>query len=68
MAKVVAKLCIEIGVDVNYDVLTHAEIADIDGYGLNSGDSETRWDLLNMGSSIRARAIEYMNEWRGING
>lgn len=64
MAKVVAKLCVEIGIDVNYDVMTHAEIADVDGYGLYSGDDDCRWDLYGMGGEIRRRAVEYINEWK----
>ena len=28
------------------DVYTHAEIAEIDGYGITSGDPDMRWDLL----------------------
>lgn len=65
MAKVVAKLCVEIGIDLNYDVMSHNEIAEHDGYGLYSGDTECKWDLRGYESGIRARALEFMSEWQG---
>ena len=46
MAKVVAVLCAGLGIAIDADaVMTHAEAALVDGYGVGSGDSETRWDL-----------------------
>lgn len=60
--KVVAKMCIEIGIPLE-NVYTHAEIADIDGYGLYSGDCDMRWDLLNYGEYIRSIARGYMHDW-----
>lgn len=36
---------LEIPIDSEH-VMTHAEIADIDGYGLYSNDPDLRWDLL----------------------
>lgn len=62
MAKVVAKLCIEIGIPLN-QVFTHAEIADKDGYGLKSGDADIRWDLIFQGDCIREKAKTYMEIW-----
>lgn len=44
MAKVVAVLCDELGLVVNkYNVMTHSEVADIDGYG--PATTCERWDL-----------------------
>lgn len=63
MAKVVAKLCIEIGLDIDSCVYTHAEVADIDGYGLYGSDPDIRWDLFELGNYIRAEASEYAYEW-----
>lgn len=68
MAKTVAILCEELGLDMSYpQVMTHSEAADIDGYGIGSGDPETRWDLLGLidsdgelkpgGNVIRGKAI-----------
>ena len=62
MGKVVAKLCIEIGIPLE-NVLTHAEAADIDGYGLNGPDPDMRWDLYGRGDEIRAIARNYMTSW-----
>lgn len=47
MARVICVLCEELELPIDDDhVLTHAEIADIDGYGINDDDPEMRWDLL----------------------
>ena len=62
MAKVVAKLCIEIGIPLDR-VFTHAEIADIDGYGITSDDDDIRWDLIFQGDCIREKAKRYMETW-----
>lgn len=57
------------------DVYTHAEIAEIDGYGVSSGEPDMRWDLLYLpdysnggvlvpgGDLIRGKA-----EWYKQNG
>ena len=43
LAKVVAVLCAGLGIAIDADaVMTHAEAALVDGYGVGSGDSETR--------------------------
>lgn len=63
MAKVVAKLCVEIGLNIDGDVWTHAEVANFDGYGIGDGDPDLRWDLYGIGWKIRQRAREYVNEW-----
>lgn len=56
------------------DVYTHAEIAQIDGYGVDSGDPDMRWDLLYLpdygnggvlvpgGDLIRGKAEFYKQE------
>ncbi len=62
MAQVIAKICIEVGIPIA-NVWTHAEIADFDGYGIASGDSDCRWDLINQGDEIRNRARVYVNKW-----
>lgn len=62
MGRVVAKLCIEIGIPLD-NVYTHAEVADIDGYGLDSGDPDLRWDLYGDGDYIRNIARGYMDAW-----
>nr|DAQ58792.1 MAG TPA: N-acetylmuramoyl-L-alanine amidase [Caudoviricetes sp.] len=64
LAKVVAKLCIEIGIPIGYPtVMTHAEVADIDGYGIFDSDPDMRWDLYGLGDEIRMRAERYAYEW-----
>ena len=46
MAKIVAILCRELRLPLTDDtVMTHCEIAFIDGYGPGDGDSDMRWDL-----------------------
>lgn len=46
MAKVVCILCEELGLGMSMpDVMTHGEIADVDGYGLCGPDPDCRWDL-----------------------
>lgn len=62
LAKVVAKLCIEIGIPLE-NVYTHSEIAELDGYGITSGDPDLRWDLIHQGEDIRERVLEYMHAW-----
>ena len=46
MALVIRLLCdgLELPIDAEH-VMTHAEVATIDGYGPGSGDPQTRWDL-----------------------
>lgn len=63
MAKVVAKLCVEIGIYPEGNVWTHAEVADFDGYGIHDDDPDMRWDLYGLGWQIRQRVREYINEW-----
>lgn len=45
MAMLTAKAELILGLTAD-DVYTHAEIAQIDGYGADSGDPDMRWDLL----------------------
>lgn len=70
MSKVVCILCEELGLEMTArDVLTHSEIADIDGYGVGGPDPDMRWDLLLLqdsdgvlkpgGDVIRGKAIWY---------
>ena len=54
MAKVVAKLCVEIGIYPEGNVWTH---------GLHDDDPDMRWDLYGLGWQIRQRVREYINEW-----
>lgn len=71
LAQVVSKLCIEIGIPLD-EVYTHAEIADVDGYGINDSDPDMRWDLLKLsendndwsgGDIIRGKARFYAHQW-----
>lgn len=62
MAKVVAKLCIEIGIPLE-NVMTHGEVAEIDGYSIFDNDPDFRWDLFGLEDEIRSRVREYMHEW-----
>jgi len=41
-------------------VMTHAEIATIDGYGPGSGSPDTRWDFYGEGDWFRSKAIWYL--------
>lgn len=67
MAKIVYKICKAKGWDIVYDrVKTHAEWADIDGYGIHDSDPDMRWDLLKLpqedgegGDIIRGKAIYF---------
>ena len=46
MAKIVALLCRELNLPIEEDtVMTHCEIAFVDGYGPGDGDPDMRWDL-----------------------
>lgn len=62
MAKVAAKIAEEVGIETN-NIKTHAEIADIDGYGINSDDPQMRWDLIHYGDDLRARVKIYRDKW-----
>ena len=72
LAMVVTAICDEMGMDITKDnVMTHAEIATVDGYDLDSGDPDCRWDLLFLhqsdergsgGDIIRSKAIYYQNQ------
>lgn len=74
MAKVVVVLCEELGLDIDYcNVRTHAEQADIDGYGVDDDDPEMRWDLLLLEDSDGeyrdgGRVIRGMANWFKYNG
>jgi hypothetical protein len=71
IAQVVAALskALDLTIDKEH-IMTHAEAADLDGYGPGSGDSQTRWDLLFLhngdqwgtgGQILRGKAIFYAN-------
>ena len=68
MAQVVAAICKGKGWEPTIDrVKTHAEWADIDGYGIHDDDPDMRWDLLklpqeegNGGDIIRGKANWYL--------
>lgn len=72
LAMVVTAICDEMGMDITKDnVMTHAEIATVDGYDLDSDDPDCRWDLLFLhqsdergsgGDIIRGKAIYYQNQ------
>lgn len=68
LAAVVATLCAAIPLPIDAEhVMTHGEIATVDGYGPGSGDPETRWDLailrngdewMSGGNQIREKAVQ----------
>lgn len=75
MAQVVAVLCDELNLPIDISrVMTHAEAADIDGYG--PADTCERWDLWRLsdspgsgalkdgGAIIRGKALYWWNKWR----
>ncbi len=49
MARCVAEICREYDLPIDKEtVMTHAEVADIDGYGIYDNDPDLRWDLLRL--------------------
>ena len=49
LALAVALICKGAGIPIDKDtVMTHAEIADVDGYGVYDSDPDMRWDLLRL--------------------
>lgn len=72
MAYLVAVICKHAWLSVG-DVLTHCEIAKVDGYGPYSGDAETRWDLWFLqdydgkwkpgGEIVRGKVVWYMENY-----
>jgi muramidase (phage lysozyme) len=59
--------------DINKsNIMTHAEAAFLDGYGLGSGDSQTRWDLITLRGSdatsgnLKKPGSKGGNELRGM--
>lgn len=63
MAQIVATLCISLGLNLDTDVLTHDEVARIDGYSIYDSDPDMRWDLFEMGDEIRGKARWYAQKW-----
>lgn len=72
MAKSIAIISMGLNIAIESDnILTHAEQATIDGYGIDDDDPEMRWDLLRMidycngktlvdgGDMLRGKAIFY---------
>lgn len=70
MAQVVCALSSALDIDITEDnVMTHAEVADIDNYGIEDSDPDMRWDLLLLpdyddelrpgGEVIRGKTIWY---------
>ena len=77
MAKVINALCEALDLPITKEfVMTHEEAATIDGYGPNSGDPETRWDLWYIrdydgimkkgGEVLRGKAIWYRNAGKEV--
>lgn len=49
MARAVAIICRGADIPISADtVMTHAEVADMDGYGIYDNDPDMRWDLLRL--------------------
>lgn len=74
MSKAVAVLCEELGLDINSDtVMTHAEAAELDGYGPSTACE--RWDLWMLpdipgdgeikpgGDVVRGKALWWGQNW-----
>ena len=72
MAGVVAILAEALGIYITHvTVVTHAEVANAEGYGVGSGDPDMRWDLLQLpdlpltrelkcgGDVLRGKALWY---------
>lgn len=67
MAKVINTICKGAGWEIDKSrVRTHAEWADIDGYGINGSDPDMRWDLIQIpqeagegGDILRGKAIYF---------
>lgn len=70
LAQVIAAICKGKGWQPDVDhVRTHAEWADIDGYGIHDDDPDMRWDLIKIpqedgegGDIIRGKAAFYMDK------
>lgn len=68
LARSVAIICYGADIPLHPDfVMTHAEIADTDGYGIFDSDPEMKWDLFkypgvrgDIGSALRQKAQNYL--------
>ncbi|MDO4935641.1 MAG: N-acetylmuramoyl-L-alanine amidase [Phascolarctobacterium sp.] len=61
LALAVAIICKGAGIPIDKDtVMTHAEIADVDGYGVYDTDPDMRWDLLRLPFASGVSGGEYI--------
>lgn len=61
MARAVALICCGAELSITKDtVMTHAEIADMDGYGVNDNDPDMRWDLLRLPNVVNMSGGDYI--------
>ena len=78
LAMMTAILCIVLAIPLDAEhVLTHCEVAMLDGYGIGSGDCDLRWDLSYLpdkdgrlrpgGELLREIAHGYMERLRKLN-
>ncbi len=63
LALAVAIICKGAGIPIDKDtVMTHAEIADIDGYGIFDSDPDMRWDLLRLPFAANMSGGDYIRK------
>ncbi len=63
LALAVAIICKGAGIPIDKDtVMTHAEIADVDGYGVFDSDPDMRWDLLRLPFAPNISGGEYIRK------
>lgn len=61
LALAVAIICKGAGIPIDKDtVMTHAEIADVDGYGVFDSDPDMRWDLLRLPFAANVSGGDYI--------
>lgn len=61
LALATAIICKGAGIPIDKDtVMTHAEIADVDGYGIFDSDPDMRWDLLRLPFTPGVSGGEYI--------
>lgn len=65
LAVTVALLVKAFGLSLDKDVLTHAEAAELDSYGINGTDPDMRWDLLRLPNVANISGGDYIRQLAG---